>query len=488
MTAKITNNFNSFIAKAVRDNLKDIDNLDAYYAFVSFNNDSDIQRYTDSDGIDDDAEFTGGINPTFNSDDKSYYMQHSTTAHKLQKGNVTRVIPRINWITGTRYNVNDYVMVTSVIRGVTNLNVYKVLHYPKASSVAVPSGDQSTPIITSDKYIWQYMYTINSSDSLRFITENFIPVPERIEDNEIENLNVGTSKYKQFQVQRDSSVGSLYSVSINDSDWEVWARNNYGSFSNIPTSISVSAQNSTSNVPTKVFSGSIEKHDSEFNFSLINNGEGYSEGTIIKINTDTPDGLIANVSPGLGHGTNAPLELNSKHVMVNIRNVPDEQVVKFARNDFRMVSLVRNPIDNSTNKIAKNDFYITCKSFIGSDSDGGNTTFNIGDVVSTSDITGNNYDSTNSKVGRIVAVDISKKEYFYVNLGKVKDKDSFLVNDEIKIVTSSGNVSGNPLTISKINNREILFNSGDILLSDIKSTKIRRAKDQIESFNFILTF
>ena len=36
MTAKITNNFNAFVAKAVRDNLKDINNLDAYYAFVSF--------------------------------------------------------------------------------------------------------------------------------------------------------------------------------------------------------------------------------------------------------------------------------------------------------------------------------------------------------------------------------------------------------------------------------------------------------------------
>ena len=173
--------------------------------------------------------------------------------------------------------------------------------------------------------------------------------------------------------------------------------------------------------------------------------------------------------------------------MINIRNVPDEDVVKFSRNDFRMVSLLRNPIDNSTNKIAKNDFYTACKSFIGSDSDGGNTTFNIGDIVATADIAGNNFDSTTAKVGRIVAVDVSKKEYFYVNLGKVKDKDTFVVDDEIKIVTTSGTVSGNPLTISKINNRQILYNSGDILLTDIKNTKIRRAKDQIESFNFILT-
>lgn len=488
MTAKITNNFNAFVAKAVRDNLKDINNLDAYYAFISFNNDSDLQRYTDSDGIDDDAEFTGGINPTFNADDKNYYMQHSITAHKLQKGNITRVIPRINWITGTTYNVNDYVMVTAIIRGVTNLNVYKVLHYPKSASLTPPSGDQSTPITTSDKYVWQYMYTINSSDSLRFITSNFIPVPERIEDNEIENLNVGTSKYKQYQVQRDSAVGTIYSVSINDSDWEVWATNNYGTFSNIPTSITLTAQNSTSNAPSKVFSGTIEKHNNKFSFSLINNGEGYSEGTAIKIGSNIPAGLTANVSPGLGHGSNAPLELGSKYVMVNIRNVPDEDVVNFARNDFRMVSLIRNPIDNSTKKIAKNDFYKACKSFIGSDSDGGNTTFNIGDIVSTADIAGNNYDSTTAKVARIVAIDVSKKEYFYVNLGKVKDKDSFAVDDLIKIVTSSGTVSGNPLTISKINNRQILYNSGDVLLTDIRSNKIRRAKDQIESFNFILTF
>ena len=263
MTAKITNNFNAFVAKAVRDNLKDINNLDAYYAFVSFNNDCDIQRYMDSDGIDEDAEFTGGINPTFNSDDKSYYMQHAISAHKLQKGNITRVVPRVNWLIGTKYKVNNYVMVTSVIRGITNLNVYKVLHEPNSPSLSPPSGDQSTPITTSDKYVWQYMYTINSSDSLRFVTETFIPIPERIEDNEIENLNIGTSKYKQYQVQRDSSVGTIYNVTINDSDWEVWARNSYGSFSSIPISINLTVQNSTSNVPSKIFSGSIEKHDSQ---------------------------------------------------------------------------------------------------------------------------------------------------------------------------------------------------------------------------------
>jgi len=488
MTAKITNNFNSFVAKAVRDNLKDIDNEDVYYAFLSFNNDSDLQRYTDSDGIDEDAEFVGGSNSTFNADDKAYYLQHSITAHKLQKGNITRVIPRVNWTNGTRYYVNNYVMVSSVIRGIANLNVYKVLHYPNAVSAVAPSGDQSTPITTSDKYVWQYMYTINASDSLRFVTDNFIPVPERIKDNEISSLNTGTSKYKQFQVQRDSVVGTIYNVTINDSDWEVWAKDNYGSFSDIPSSITLSAENSTSNTPSKVFAGTITKNDSEFTFNLVTNGAGYSEGTKIKIGSLSPNGLSSDVSPGMGHGTNAPLELGAKHVMINIRNVPDEEVVKFARNNFRMVTLIRNPIDNATLKTAKNDFYITCKSFIGSDSDGGNTTFNIGDIVSTADISGNNYDDTTAKVGRIVAVDVNKKEYFYVNLGKVKDNKSFAVDDLVKVVTTDGTVSGNPLSISSINNRQILYNSGDILINDIKANNIRRAKDQIESFNFILTF
>ena len=294
MTAKITNNFNSFVAKAVRDNLKDIDNEDVYYAFLSFNNDSDLQRYTDSDGIDEDAEFIGGSNSTFNADDKAYYLQHSITAHKLQKGNITRVIPRINWTNGTRYYVNNYVMVSSVIRGIANLNVYKVLHYPNAVSAVAPSGDQSTPITTSDKYVWQYMYTINASDSLRFVTDNFIPVPERIKDNEISSLNTGTSKYKQFQVQRDSVVGTIYNVTINDSDWEVWAKGNYGSFSDIPSSITLTAENSTSNTPSKTFAGTIDKNDSEFTFNLVANGAGYSEGTKIKIGSLSPNGLISD--------------------------------------------------------------------------------------------------------------------------------------------------------------------------------------------------
>jgi len=49
-------------------------------------------------------------------------------------------------------------------------------------------------------------------------------------------------------------------------------------------------------------------------------------------------------------------------------------------------------------------------------------------------------------------------------------------------------LTGNPLTISSVANREILFNSGDIIISDIRSQQITRAIDQIESFNFVLTF
>ena len=150
MTAKITTGLNVLVAKSFRDNLRDTLNDDEYYAFICFNNDSDLQRYTDSDGIDDDAEFIGGASSGFNNDDQTYYMQHAISAHKLAKGGVTRVIPRVNWTSGRTYIADNYVMVTTVVQGVTKLNVYKVLHYPGSPSTASPSGDASTPFTTAD--------------------------------------------------------------------------------------------------------------------------------------------------------------------------------------------------------------------------------------------------------------------------------------------------------------------------------------------------
>lgn len=488
MTAKITTGLNVLVAKSFRDNLRDTLNDDEYYAFICFNNDSDLQRYTDSDGIDDDAEFIGGASSGFNNDDQTYYMQHAISAHKLAKGGVTRVIPRVNWTSGRTYIADNYVMVTTVVQGVTKLNVYKVLHYPGSPSTASPSGDASTPFTTADGYHWIYMYTIDASDSLRFLTDSFIPTPEPVSAAEALTLNPGTAKFKQFQVQRDSKVGTVYDVAINDSTFETSLRTLYGDWSSIPTTITLTLQNSTSTAPVTTFAGTITKTDSDFTFNLITPGQGYSKGTIAKIGANTPSGLTVNVSPGLGHGTNAPLELDAKNVMVSVRNTPDGDVTKFTKNNFRQVNLVRNPIDRSTGKIAKNDFYIACKSFVASDSDGGNATFNVGNIVATGTVSGNNFTSTSNKVARIVAVDTSKKKYYYVNLGKIKDKDSFIAGENLQLVNASGALTGNPLTISSVANREILFNSGDIIISDIRANQITRASDQIESFNFVLTF
>ena len=489
MTAKITTGLNTLVAKSFRDNLRDTTNDDEYYAFICFNNDSDLLRYTDSDATNQTDEFIGGITPQFGIDDQTYYMQHAITAHKLAKGGVSRVVKRVNWVSGTTYKANSYVLVTAIIQGISRLNVYKVLHYPGIASSSSPSGDNSTPIISADGYRWQYLYTIDASDSLKFLTKDYMPVPEQVLSSEAQELNPGTSRYKQFQVQRDSYVGGIYHISINDSDFEVWGRAQYGSWDLIPTTSTITIQNATSTTPATILAGTISKTaDSDFSFNLTTPGIGYAKGSIAKIGALLPKGLDVEVAPGLGHGTNSALELNASNVMVTIRNTPDGGVTKFTKNNFRMINLIRNPIDRSTNKVAKNDFFVACKSFIASDSDGGNASFNVGNVVATSAISGNNYHTTTGKVGRIVAVDTTKKQYYYVSLGKNKEKDSFSPADNLQIVNASGALTGNPLTVASISNREILFNSGDIIVADIRDTTTTRAVDQIESFNFVLTF
>lgn len=117
---------------------------------------------------------------------------------KIISQDVSFVIPRINWSSGTIYDEYnpDYSSLKLAYSGATKLkdanfyaltfsddqyNLYKCIsNNNNAQSTSEPSGTDLTPVTYADGYIWKYMLTIPLSSQNRFLNDDWIPVSKSI--------------------------------------------------------------------------------------------------------------------------------------------------------------------------------------------------------------------------------------------------------------------------------------------------------------------
>ena len=135
-------------------------------------------------------------------------------AKKVDAGSVSHVVPRINWVSGTIYDMfrdstedmydkNFYVITDE-------LNVYKCLYNNKRSSSTVkPTGFSTLAFTTSDGYTWKYLYTVSLGDANKFLTSSFIPV------DTISTADGSVEGDRQLAVQNAAANGSIEVVEVN---------------------------------------------------------------------------------------------------------------------------------------------------------------------------------------------------------------------------------------------------------------------------------
>lgn len=476
MTAKLTNNINLILAKAMFDSLRKATNEETYYAATAFSNDSDYERYSLS--FDSESEYYGGGDSEFGADDSAFYNQNTLTLHRILPGGVSRCVPRVDWLQNRIYNAwpsteNFYVLVREFVSGIGRLNVYKCLFSPNKPSINAPTGTSATPVTNADGYIWQYLYSISNSDAVRFLNSEYMPVPERVTQDEAQTIVPGTTRYLQYAVQENAELGSVYGFSFDsdsikiarDSDWQLGRSVN----------VRVTDSRYDSDLIEKHFQATIT-YDSEINAfvpALIQNGKGYV-GVLKVVDQDKKPipGCTARIAGGLGHGSDAASDLNATSIMLVARNIPQDEFLPLAQNQYQMANLVRNPIDINTTNVAAQDYYTACKSFL---VDAVSSSFNNNDIIKS-------YPIDDGRRARVVAV--SGNRVYYANFLNEKEQDSF--NDSEQVVLEDG--VNKIHTIRKTQDRDIIFNSGEIIMSDWKATPIIRSEDQIESLNFILSF
>jgi hypothetical protein len=469
----INRNFTPIISKSFRDYLKSSSG-DVFYAAVAFPYRQDLIDYTgstDSDSV--------GMYLNADSDieavDDYFFSQNTISMHKLYTGGVTRVSKRQDWKNGYTYkawpDLNSHVLVKTFTGGSAKLNVYRCLFSPLEPSTIPPSETFANPIFTSDNYVWKYLYTISDAESILFLNENWIPVPERITNEEAASLAPGSVKYMQYVIQQNVQYGYLYNVDI-DSDIALTDTNLTALTSG--GTLEVIAQDVSGNIPSSVaeFIISYDILTQQYKILLANVGKGYvGPVRFVRKSSTTVEvpSLNATLPFGVGHGSNIPDEMFANDIMAVVKNIPEGLVGDLANgNKFNLVSLVKNPIDNATKNIATKNAYIACKAF-----DCIGYSFAVDEVIKS---TAGPANATNT-VGRVVAINGTKIYYIH----HLKDGEGTVLPSTVHGDSGSGSVV-------KTYEREVVFNSHQNLLSDFKPIEIIRSPEQTESFSFVVSF
>lgn len=139
--------------------------------------------------------------------------RNAIAAKKITGDDVSHVVRRINWTTGTVYAMyrdddedlysKDFYVLTD------EMNVYKCLYNNNGvASTVKPTGYSLLPFTSSDGYTWKYMYSITLGDAEKFLTVTHMPVKT------IATSDGSTESLRQIDVQEASVNSSIEIIQL----------------------------------------------------------------------------------------------------------------------------------------------------------------------------------------------------------------------------------------------------------------------------------
>ena len=519
MSALVTDQFRILNASNFVDSVQDSSN--SYYVFVGLSNPT-------ASGFGRDSNWnTTPPNPTDNIDYLNHYESTVLFGKKITSANIKRVVRRIDWIKGTKYEMYrpDYSVVNpSPITG--SMRLYDANYYVVNSDyrvyICIDNGSsginttgnasQDEPTFTDlepspagesgDGYVWKYLYTISPSDIIKFDSIEYITVPNNwststdsqvvaVRENGDSTLN--DNQIKKVYIQ---SQGSGYTLQSGQSC------NIIGDGSGASVSVEVNA------------SGSIT------DAVVISGGKNYTYGMVDLGTTVTPGQyakLIPIIPPSKGHGFDVYKELGADKILIYARF--DDSTKDFPIDSkFSQVGILKNPkvFDSTginTTNFTSSDFSGTYALKLGGTPSG---TISVGDKIQQTTTTGVavGYVASYDSETKVLKYYRDRSLYFnpstydqtdYIGLtttGKVIDFNN--TNQVVKVgggfnASVDSSFSGITTTISNkiinlgveftngLSNPEINNKSGDIIYIDNRPT-VTRSSRQKEDVKIILEF
>jgi len=485
MAAIITNKFRINNAEQFTESFSETAS-ETYYLFIgrahSWASDVDVQGNTIAEGTD-------ASPPTPNDDVTSefYNWDDMLGAKLIASTDVSRVIPRRNWTTGTTYDMYEHNISSSnaSASGATNLfdstyvvmnsvfAVYKVIENDGATASTVePTSTSNSIFATSDGYRWKYMYSLTSAETLNFMSTDFI------------------------HASTDSTVSAAAVDGALDTALVVAGGSSYSTSSGATISaIPIRGDGASGVASVVIASGAVAS------VSITTAGTGYTfayirNADIITATNAGGAGSGANINviipPKGGHGFNALIELGAFYVMMNKSLVGIEGTSDIGvGNDFRRIGLVRNPTNFGTTTVASASTRRQIYAAVFSSVSG---TFAADEEI--------NQASTGA-VGKVVEYDATNKLLYWVqtrfpDVGTDTNGNATAFSGANAITGQTSSAAATPLTSSSTDvngvsitsgysNPELAADSGDIIYVEERSP-ITRASDQTENIKLIIEF
>jgi len=430
-------------------------------------------------------------------DAEFYTFDDAIAAKKITSSNVSYVIPRRNWTTGTVYDYyrHDYgrrITGTTTTQtsnsGASNLwdstfyvyssagNVYKCLdNNSGANSTVEPTGTSNSVLSTADGYKWKYMYTLSASQQVNFLSTDFMAVATNstvsaaATNGALDVIKIKTGG-TGYTTSGAASTGTITSVPIR------------GDGSSGTATITI-----TSGVITAV---SVSAAGSGYTFGYIRNADIQSQGG----GTGTGAELDVIIGPKGGHGFNAVKELGGFFVMLNVSFEGVESGSGSditAANDFRRVALIRDP--NSGGSAASSTTLRATKAirFAASPTPG---SFQVDEEIN---------QATTGAVGKVVEWDSTNRILYYIQTrfndeGADSNGNLTAFSTAAVVTGQTSSATGTPDTgfTDTVNGSsfttgysasELDADTGDIMYIENRAP-ITRATDQTENVKLVIEF
>ena len=428
------------------------------------------------------------LTPVDSVQDEFYYFDDLLAAKRVTSSDVSYVIPRRNWATGTVYDYyrHDY---GNRITGTTTTqtsdsgasvlydttfyilssdnHVYKCLdNNSGANSTVEPTGTSTSILSTGDGYKWKYMYSLSAAQQTNFLSTDFMAV-----------ATDGT-------VSSAATDGAINIVKIKSAGT--------GGTTGTHGSIPIRGDGSSGTVSVSIAGGAIT------GVTVTNAGTGYTFGyiTLADINSNgggslTGAELDCIIEPKGGHGFNAVKELGGFYVMLNTNFEAGETSNSgdfTTANDFRRVCLIRDP--NSGGSAATATTLRNTKAVLVTSPSGN---FTVDEEIN---------QATTGAVGKVVEWDSSNNILYYIQTrfndhGIDSSGDLTAFSGTNTITGQSSGVTATPssstTTVDSVaftsgyNSGELDADTGDVIYVENRSP-ITRASDQTENVKLIIEF
>ena len=485
MAAIITNKFRINNAEQFVESFSE-SAATTYYLFIgrshSWATDSDGQGRSINEGTD-------ASPPTPNDDVSSEFYNYDDMlgAKLLTSSDVSHVIPRRNWTTGTTYDMYEHNISSSnaANSGATNLfdsnffvmnssfAVYKVIENDGATASTVePTSTSNSIFETSDGYRWKYMYSLTSSETLNFMSTDFIHVST---DSTVSAAAVDGALDTILVV----AGGSSFTTSSGSTISAIPIR---GDGTGGIASVTISSGAIATATVTTAGSGYTFAYIRDADIITATNAGGAGSGANLNV----------IIPPKGGHGSNAVKELGGFFVMLNKSLVGVEGTSDIGvGNDFRRIGLLRDPTNFGTSTVAsattRRQIYAVKFSSVSG-------TYTADEEI--------NQASTGA-VGKVVEFDSTNLILYYYqtrfpDCGIDSNANLTAFSGANAITGQSSSASATPDTSNSntVNgvefssgyaNPELAYDSGDIIYVEERSP-ITRASDQTENVKLIIEF